>query len=222
MKEVTRLKRARIKSGLLAAEVCRRASISQSMYSRYENGWTNPSTDTAKRIADVLGVSPTELFDMDLAFPPGPRKGNSKTVGEASSTAAKASRDYLEIVLGKPEDAALAQQEGTHIRTIHVDKALEVLSVDRPGPGGICHQYEFYAAQEEGIGYAVGAVHFQEGKIKEAGVNGVRHEAVMSVIIDRLRALYVSGRIREKEEIALAHLLQARHALADDIPGEDE
>jgi len=58
-----RLKRLREARGLSRQEFAERARLSVSLVGHYETGEVrNPSIDRAKRMAKVLGVSPTELL----------------------------------------------------------------------------------------------------------------------------------------------------------------
>lgn len=217
MPEYTKLKRARIKSGLMQTEVAKRAGVSLSMMSRYENGWAVPSKTTARKLATALGTTMEALFADARVDNPGNPEVQFNTEETLNIPDA-----YLEEVLGRPEDAMPRERHGSHIKTIHLDPDIEVMSMDRPGPGGICHQYEFFAAQEEGVGRAIGSIHFQEGRVSEVGVNGVQHEALLSIIIDRLRMLYASRRATEKEKCTLMYLLQAREALTTEPADEAE
>ena len=72
--------------------------------------------------------------------------------------------------------------------------SIEVL--DEPGAGGACHRYRIAGFDTESnasedSGYLGGAkstiVLFQNGPIKEFGVNGITQEALLAIIIDRLR-----------------------------------
>lgn len=203
----TKLFRARVRSGLMQSELARQSNISLSMMSRYENGWAVPSRPTASRISKVLGCSIMDLFgDVREDRPVNPDT-------QFTGTSLDPVEDYLVETLGKPEDAAAPEKGGSHVKTIHLDEAIEVMSMDRPGPGGLCHQYEFFAAEKDGVGMAVGSIHFQEGRVEEVGVNGVQHESLMSIIIDRLRTLYVARKATNKEKSALAYMLQARDAM---------
>ena len=50
---------------------------------------------------------------------------------------------------------------------------------------------------------------FQKGPIKEVGVNGVTHEALLTVVIDRLRSYQASPFSCRENAIALTHLEDA-------------
>ncbi len=85
---------------------------------------------------------------------------------------------------------------------------LEIAVVDEPGAGGANHEYSIrlYSKFESGVkfpldklqhaevfpdGSVVGEicrVSFQNGPIKESGVNGITQEALLAIVIDRLRS----------------------------------
>lgn len=88
--------------------------------------------------------------------------------------------------------------------------------VDHPGSGGASHAYSitgFSSGQNPsffGIPYIDGAlILFQNGPIKEAGLNGITHEALLAILIDRLRS-FDSGPFRSRaNSIALTKLEEA-------------
>jgi hypothetical protein len=60
-----------------------------------------------------------------------------------------------------------------------------VVVMDEPGAGGACHEYQIVTRDPL---YLLGSVSFQNGPIKEFGVNGVTHEALLAILIDRLES----------------------------------
>lgn len=54
---------------------------------------------------------------------------------------------------------------------------------------------------------------FQKGPIKEAGVNGITHEALLAILIDRLEGFQAGPFKHEANEHALKHLRDALAAL---------
>jgi hypothetical protein len=66
---------------------------------------------------------------------------------------------------------------------------LTVKVVDEPGAGGASHEYQIFGAhtQKSGPDFSV-TLHFQNGPIKEAGVNGITQEVLLAIVIDRLRS----------------------------------
>lgn len=64
-----------------------------------------------------------------------------------------------------------------------VNHQLTIAVVDEPGAGGANHEYRI--GDRDGD---LASVSFQNGPIAEAGVNGVTHEALLAIVIDRLRS----------------------------------
>ena len=62
-----------------------------------------------------------------------------------------------------------------------------VVATDQPTHGNACHKYEVRAP----MGGLLGSFHFQEGPIKEAGINGVQHAELLAIIRDRLDGFQV-------------------------------
>lgn len=93
---------------------------------------------------------------------------------------------------------------------------LEITVLDEPGHGGACHYYliggfELLVETEDGE-ECVSAlpIPFQEGPINEVGVNGVTHEALLTILIDRMEG-FQSGRYACRENaIALTKLQEAQ------------
>jgi hypothetical protein len=97
---------------------------------------------------------------------------------------------------------------------------IEVL--DGPGQGNACHRYEISGFTVVGNPGVVPddddkcVVLFQNGPIGEGGVgvNGVTHEALLAILIDRLEG-FQAGQYRCRENaLALTHLQDAVHWLA--------
>jgi len=66
---------------------------------------------------------------------------------------------------------------------------LTIEVTDEPGAGGANHVYEVSGPlSKQGSGRISKVIRFQNGPIKEAGVNGVTQEALLAIVIDRLRS----------------------------------
>ena len=66
------------------------------------------------------------------------------------------------------------------------DNQVIVTVLDEPGAGGANHEY-LIATPGDPQGLETGcSIHFQNGPIKEVGVNGITHESMLAVLIDRL------------------------------------
>lgn len=81
---------------------------------------------------------------------------------------------------------------------------IKVQVLDEPGSGGACHQYVLGVP---GVGDT--HIQFQNGPIAEAGINGLTNEALLVVLIDRMRG-FQSGKFACRENaVALTNLEQA-------------
>lgn len=92
---------------------------------------------------------------------------------------------------------------------------LTVNVIDEPGHGGACHNYSIGwngpghpGKLEFGNEYSIG-IQFQNGPIKEFGVNGVTHEALLAVLIDRLKGFQSGQYACQDNQEALYHLRQS-------------
>lgn len=63
-----RLYNARVKLGLTQSDVAKLIPMTQSSYSRIENGFQEPNLSQLKRISEVLNVSVDYLLDVETDF----------------------------------------------------------------------------------------------------------------------------------------------------------
>lgn len=97
---------------------------------------------------------------------------------------------------------------GHHVN--EANKAIRVVAEDEPGDGGAHHLYCLVIDMETGERHV--RLAFQNGPIKEAGVNGVTNEALLEVLISRMEG-FVSGPYNTPDnEKALECLKGAREA----------
>lgn len=91
-----------------------------------------------------------------------------------------------------------------------LNEDLHIYVCDDPGPGGASHVYSICVGNNPGTD-AGGAneycrIQFQKGPINEAGVNGISQEALLAVVIDRLRG-FQSGEFKCRENaVALTQI----------------
>ena len=71
------------------------------------------------------------------------------------------------------------------------------------------HHFEVYADKGQPVPYLVGTVHFQEGPIKEAGVNGVCNEDLIAMVITRLEHFNESPFRCRENSMAITKLEEA-------------
>ncbi len=81
---------------------------------------------------------------------------------------------------------------------------------DDPGAGGACHEYVVIPVGFPGDVVAnFATISFQNGPVKEAGVNGIHQEDLLAIVIDRLES-FQKGDFRCRENaIALTKIQEA-------------
>jgi len=89
-----------------------------------------------------------------------------------------------------------------------VNDGLQIVVLDEPGPGGAHHKYGINLLTNQGCSGPI--ISFQNGPIKEAGVNGVTNESLLAILIDRLECFQSGPFACEENAEALDDL---RHAL---------
>lgn len=86
---------------------------------------------------------------------------------------------------------------------------------DEPGAGGACHRYYLSPAaiDDNTVVGEFGHVHFQDGPVKEAGVNGCHQEDLIAIVIDRLQHFQKGEYACRENALALTKLEEAMHWL---------
>jgi len=83
-----------------------------------------------------------------------------------------------------------------------LNDALEIVVCDEPGAGGACHHYRVVSPLQP----VAQDILFQKGPVQEAGINGISNEALLAVVLDRLRG-FQSGEFRCRENAcAITHI----------------
>lgn len=90
-----------------------------------------------------------------------------------------------------------------------VNDRIQITAMDEPGAGGAHH---YYAVDVDGSENGLD-VHFQNGPIAEVGVNGVTHEVLLAIVIDRLRCFQAGPFACPENADALAAATEALEAL---------
>jgi hypothetical protein len=85
------------------------------------------------------------------------------------------------------------------------NKGLRVRAMDEPGHGGACHDY----LVEIRDGRGAWMINFQNGSIKEVGVNGLTPEVLIAIVMDRLASFQKGAFACVENEHAYHHLDQA-------------
>ena len=85
---------------------------------------------------------------------------------------------------------------------------LQIEVTDEPGAGGANHEYAIRWAGKDGLEESK-SISFQNGPIKEAGVNGITQEALLAIVIDRLRSFQAGPYSCRENAIALTKTEEA-------------
>jgi hypothetical protein len=104
------------------------------------------------------------------------------------------------------------------------NEAIKIEVMDEPGAGGACHRYDITgfdtknnpsSVKEDGYqsSFSRTIILFQNGPIKESGVNGITQEALIAICIDRLRSFQAGPYACESNAKALKGLEDAQEAL---------
>jgi hypothetical protein len=112
----------------------------------------------------------------------------------------------LEIPTDKP------QRKLTDHRLNGLNESIDIFVMDEPGPGGACHEYMLVLTPALGADHnevISSTIEFQKGPIAEAGMNGFTQEALLVVVIDRLRCFQAGQYACRENAIALTKLEEA-------------
>lgn len=90
------------------------------------------------------------------------------------------------------------------------NEAINVSVLDEPGCGGACHEYQIAAEGTPGFCFEI---RFQNGPIREVGVNGLTHEALLAVLEDRLVGFQNGPYATADNAEALEHIRGAMECL---------
>ena len=103
------------------------------------------------------------------------------------------------------------------VRTVEIGthRFTDVICLDEPGAGGACHKYQVRRNNEDGkeCPEPFANVDFQNGPVKEAGINGCHQEDLIAIVIDRLRSFQAGEFACRENALALTKLEEAMHWL---------
>ncbi len=100
-------------------------------------------------------------------------------------------------------------------------KYTKVMAIDKKGEGNANHRYEisvvdtYKTGRNHGFCTANQLVVFQNGPIREVGVNGVHNEDLIAIVIDRIEGFQSGDYECSENQTALQHLRDALEALND-------
>ena len=107
------------------------------------------------------------------------------------------------------------------MRTLEIGtgKYTEVQVLDEKGQGNANHEYRIIGSKpippDNVSGKILANISFQNGPIKEAGVNGVANEDLIAIVIDRLRGFQSGDYACDANKHALYYLENALTALLE-------
>lgn len=87
---------------------------------------------------------------------------------------------------------------------------LTITVADEPGAGGANHVYEVNGFDNATVPVVIS---FQKGPITEHGVNGMTHEVLLEIVIDRLRSFQAGSFACRENALALTKLEEAQQWL---------
>ena len=93
---------------------------------------------------------------------------------------------------------------------------LRVTVMDEPGHGGACHDYHVTGFSQT-VEFDVGPldidnvlIQFQNGPINEVGVNGITHEVLLAILIDRMEGFQAGQYACRENALALTKMQEAQ------------
>ncbi len=88
-------------------------------------------------------------------------------------------------------------------------QAIDIVVMDEKGQGNANHEYQIIMSDHYGHTEdeeLLASINFQNGPVKEHGVNGVSNESLLAIVIDRLQG-FQSGEFSCRDNaVALTHL----------------
>lgn len=91
-------------------------------------------------------------------------------------------------------------------KKIYEDKHIQVFVMDEPSHGGACHEYIVANNQKDVV---IDRIDFQKGPILEHGVNGTSNEALLAIVIHRLKCFQRGQFSCDENGKALFHVKEA-------------
>lgn len=100
-------------------------------------------------------------------------------------------------------------RELTSHKVAGLNEVLKISVLDEPGPGNACHEYCITFVDESLGGVERCIIGFQNGPVKESGVNGISNEALLAIVEDRLLGFQAGEFACRENAIALTKLQEA-------------
>lgn len=99
----------------------------------------------------------------------------------------------------------------TSHRVNGLNESIQIDVLDQPGQGGACHEYLVQPMAQDHPQGAINpfTVKFQNGPIKEVGVNGASGEALLAIVEDRLKDFQSGPFACRENAVALTKIQEA-------------
>lgn len=94
-----------------------------------------------------------------------------------------------------------------------LNKALLINVLDERGHDNACHEYQIRCFAKGHDDIELCNIQFQNGPVKEHGVNGVSNEALLAIVRDRLESFQAGQYACETNQDALDHVIAAMESL---------
>lgn len=102
-----------------------------------------------------------------------------------------------------------------HHKANPANDLIEIVTLDEKGAGGAHHRYLVFWPEARGRRIASKEIEFQDGPIKEHGVNGLTQEVLLAIVQHRLECFQAGEYACAENEKALAHVRAALEALKE-------
>lgn len=106
------------------------------------------------------------------------------------------------------------KRELTSHKVNGLNEAIIITVMDDPGQGGASHEYQIdLKIANNAIQHGSDVIKFQNGPIKEFGINGISQEALLAIVEDRLKCFQAGQYACRENALALTHIQEAMHWL---------
>jgi len=112
----------------------------------------------------------------------------------------------------------MTMREITNHQNNECNSAIRITTPDHPS--GVGHHYHLAIPNHTVLGgESATIIQFQDGPIKEVGTNGLTHEALLAILIDRLQGFQSGPYACRENAIALTKLQEAKMWLEERTRG---
>lgn len=99
--------------------------------------------------------------------------------------------------------------------TLGTTRHTQVIVNDEAGAGGACHSYSVQSVPQTSdcVAELFSSIEFQNGPVKENGVNGIHQEDLLVVVLDRLKSFQAGEYSCRENALAITKIEEAMHWL---------